>query len=82
VIVRERLDLSKPVWIMGRLSPQCAFCRVERVSIALEPIAKRYDVRSLECPCCETVVRLVERRQGGRSSLMQDRRTLFSPRPH
>jgi hypothetical protein len=51
---------------MGRLFPQCALCRVERVSIALEPIAKRYDVRSLECPCCETVVRLVERRQGGR----------------
>jgi hypothetical protein len=47
---------------VARLLPRCFACRVERVSIALEPIDRRYDVRSLECPSCKSIVRLVEHR--------------------
>ena len=45
---------------MRLFQPRCSLCRSERVSIALEPIAKRYDLRSLWCPNCEFVLQMVE----------------------
>ena len=45
---------------MRLLQPRCSLCGIERVSIALEPIAKRYDLRSLWCPYCEFVLQMVE----------------------
>ena len=45
-------------------------CRVERISIALEPIDRRYDIRSLECPSCRSIVRLVEHRMSNSTPCM------------
>jgi hypothetical protein len=44
-------------------SPLCSACNVERKLTAVEAFAKGYDVQSLECPVCHTVVTLVVRRE-------------------
>src|SRR5262245_40787313 len=44
-------------------APHCFACRIERISIDVAPIAGLYDVRSLECPSCKSLVRLVELRR-------------------
>ena len=37
----------------------CSTCNAERTLAAVEPIVKRHDVRSFECPVCHTILRLV-----------------------
>jgi hypothetical protein len=59
-------------------APHCFACRIERVTIALKPIARRYDVRSVECPSCKSVLRLVEARISVTSPLRRNRRRLLA----
>src|SRR5262245_40107366 len=42
--------------------PHCYACRVERVSLAVVPIEKHYDLRWLQCPMCKHVLKLVKPR--------------------
>jgi hypothetical protein len=41
--------------------PECSVCNVERKLTAVEPIVKGHDIRSFECPVCQTILRLVVR---------------------
>ncbi len=43
--------------------PVCSACNVERRLTAIEPIAKGHDIRSFECPVCQTIYAL-SRKQG------------------
>lgn len=43
---------------------RCFACRAERVAINVEQIARRYDLHTLECPNCLSIVRMVEPRKG------------------
>jgi hypothetical protein len=53
--------------------PLCSACNVERTLTAVEPLVKGHDIRSFECPVCQTILRLVVRRdptllkEGGRA---------------
>ena len=40
----------------------CIICCLNRRLIGTEPVTKQYDIQSLECPSCRSVVRLVQRR--------------------
>jgi hypothetical protein len=42
--------------------PVCSACNVERTLTAVEPLVKGHDIRSFECPVCQTILRLVVRR--------------------
>ena len=42
--------------------PLCSACNVERTLTAIELAAKGHDIRSFECPVCQTILRLVVRR--------------------
>lgn len=41
--------------------PRCVACDKQRNLISSEPAAKRYEIRSYECPACKSVLLLVER---------------------
>jgi transcription elongation factor Elf1 len=38
---------------------ECIACNVKRIVIAVTPVAKGYEMRSLECPQCSNLLRLV-----------------------
>jgi hypothetical protein len=40
---------------------ECIACNVKRIVIAVTPVAKGYEMRSLECPQCSNLLRLVLR---------------------
>ena len=42
----------------------CIMCCLNRRLVGAEPVAKIYEIQTLECPECESVVRLVQRRTG------------------
>lgn len=42
----------------------CIMCCLSRQFVGAEPVAKVYEIQTLECPECESVVRLVQRRTG------------------
>jgi hypothetical protein len=44
-------------------SPLCSACNVERKLTAVEAFAKGHDVQSFECPVCQTILKLVVRRE-------------------
>lgn len=46
---------------MGRNQYLCTACDKPRRFISSEPAAKRYEIRSYECPSCKSVLRIVER---------------------
>jgi hypothetical protein len=39
----------------------CILCSLERELIGAEPTAKNYEIQSLQCPECKSVVRLVHK---------------------
>jgi hypothetical protein len=41
--------------------PECIACNVPRTLIQVTPVARGYEMRSLECPQCSNVFRLVLR---------------------
>ena len=41
--------------------PVCSACNVERTLTVVEPLVKGHDIRSFECPVCQTILRLVVR---------------------
>jgi hypothetical protein len=44
------------------MGQHCIMCCLNRRLVGTEPAAKQYEIQSLECPCCRSVVRLVQRR--------------------
>jgi hypothetical protein len=38
---------------------ECIACNVKRIVIAVTPVARGYEMRSLECPQCSNLLRLV-----------------------
>ena len=64
---------------MAELQP-CVVCGVERRIIHREWAPKGYEIQSLECPRCRTVMRMVRKRQSiGRRV---DTRKRSSPPPY
>lgn len=46
---------------MGAIYLQpCIVCSLNRRVVRTEPVATRYEIQSLECPSCKSVVRLVQ----------------------
>jgi hypothetical protein len=41
----------------------CAKCAIPRTMVYREWVANGYEVQSLQCPLCETVVRLAQKRE-------------------
>jgi len=46
---------------------RCFACEIERHPIEVVPIADGYDLRSLKCPRCGSIMRLVTPRKVGRA---------------
>ena len=47
---------------MGTIYPQpCIVCTVQRRLVRTEPVTINYEIQTLECPECESQVRLVQR---------------------
>jgi hypothetical protein len=44
------------------MGQRCIVCWLNRQLIGTEPVTKQYEIQSLECPRCKSVVRLVQRR--------------------
>ena len=44
------------------MGQRCIMCCLNRRLIGTEPVTKQYEIQSLECPSCRSVVRLVQRR--------------------
>jgi hypothetical protein len=40
----------------------CILCSLERQLIGAEPAVKNYEIQSLQCPECKSIVRLVHKR--------------------
>ena len=40
---------------------ECIACNVKRIVIGITPVARGYEMRSLECPQCGNLLRLVLR---------------------
>jgi transcription elongation factor Elf1 len=40
---------------------ECITCNVKRIVIGVTPVARGYEMRSLECPQCSNLLRLVVR---------------------
>jgi hypothetical protein len=40
------------------MGQRCFTCRVNRRLVSTEPVTKDYEIQSLECPRCRSVVRL------------------------
>jgi len=40
---------------------ECIACNVKRIVIGITPVARGYEMRSLECPQCSNLLRLVLR---------------------
>ena len=48
---------------MGAIYLQpCIVCCLNRRVVRTEPVARQYEIQSLECPSCKSVVRLVQSR--------------------
>lgn len=45
---------------MDRNQYRCTACDKPRKFVSSEPAAKRYEIRSYECPSCKSVLRMVE----------------------
>ncbi len=45
------------------VEPNCIACNVARTLISVSPVKNRHEMRSLECPECRSVFRLVVRRE-------------------
>jgi hypothetical protein len=41
--------------------PECIACNVKRIVIGVTPVARGYEMRSLACPQCSNLLRLVVR---------------------
>ncbi len=44
------------------MGQRCILCCLNRRLVGVEPVAIYYQIQSLECPSCRSVVRLVQRR--------------------
>lgn len=44
--------------LSARMGQRCITCRVNRRLVGTEPVTKDYEIQSLECPGCRSVVRL------------------------
>jgi transcription elongation factor Elf1 len=47
---------------------ECIVCNVKRIVIEVMPVARGYEMRSLECPQCSSVFKIVVRRRRSHAS--------------
>ena len=60
-------------------SQPCAACGIDRRVICREWLPKGYEIQSLECPGCRTVMRLVRKRPSVRERLGNRTRSCLGP---
>ena len=60
-------------------SQPCAACGIDRRVIRREWLPKGYEIQSLECPGCRTVMRLVRKRPSVRERLGNRTRSCLGP---
>ena len=44
--------------LSARMGQRCFTCRVNRRLVGTEPVTEDYEIQSLECPGCRSVIRL------------------------
>ncbi len=58
-------------------SQPCIVCSVLRQVVERESAPKEYEIASLECPSCRTIVRLVQKRAGAPKLVFSSHRAAF-----
>ena len=57
---------------MDDAESECIACNVKRIVIAVTPVARGYEMRSLECPQCSNLFRIIVRQRRRNSKTLRD----------